>query len=97
MTRINIFGKTDCAKCNSTKRKLGHFLNQWKLDHKVDIVFHDMDTLDGRAEGAFHDVELIPATLVEHGGQILVRWDGVVPKSADVRTALETPTNATAH
>jgi len=97
MTKINIFGKIGCAKCESTKRKLGHFLDQWKLDHKVEMVFYDMDTLDGRAEGAFHNVELIPATLVERGGRILARWDGVVPKSADVRAALETETNAAAH
>ena len=97
MTRINLFGKNGCAKCDSTKRKLGHFLQQWQLDHKAELIFHDMDSLDGRAEGAFHDVEDIPATLVEARGRIVARWDGIVPKSADVRTALEEPANAPAH
>lgn len=94
MKKINIFGKTGCAKCDTAKRKLGHFLGQWQLDHKIELIFHDMDSLDGRAEGAFHDVEDIPATLVETSGNIVARWDGIVPKSADVRVALEEPANA---
>ena len=95
--KISVFGKQGCAKCDTTKRKLNHFVGQWELDHSVEVVFHDMDTLDGRAEGAFYDVQDIPMTLVEHEGNELARWDGAVPQSRAVRQALEEGIHAAAH
>jgi len=89
MTTIAIFGKQGCAKCETTKSKIRHFVMDWHLDHKVQVVFHDMDTVDGRAEGMFHDVLDIPATVVSRAGQSIARWDGVVPQSEAVRSALE--------
>ena len=88
MTRISVFGKQGCAKCDTTKNKLRHFLTQWGLGHTVQVVFHDLDTVDGLAEGAFHDVRDIPLTIVENDGRPVARWDGSVPKSDLVRTAL---------
>ena len=84
MTRISIFGKTECAKCKTTKHKLSHLFSGI-LDHKVEVVFHDLETLDGRAEGAYYDVSnKIPLTVVEKGGHVLRRWDGDVPDSHDI-------------
>jgi thioredoxin-like negative regulator of GroEL len=83
MTRISIFGKTECAKCKTTKHKLSHLFSG-ELDHKVEVVFHDMETLDGRAEGAFYDVNKIPLTVVEQEGREVARWAGEVPESQDI-------------
>lgn len=88
MLKISIFGKPNCAKCKTTKNKLSHFLSQWELDHRVQLVFQDMETVDGRAEGAFYDVNNIPTTLIESDGRELARWDGEVPNSQEVRAAL---------
>ena len=41
-----------------------------------DVVFFDMDTVDGMAEGAFRDVADIPTTIVRDSGVDLARWDG---------------------
>ena len=89
MTTIAIFGKQGCAKCETTRAKMRHFVSDWQLDHQVEVVFHDMDTVDGRAEGMFHDVIDIPATVVQRQGQAVARWDGVVPKSEAVKSVLE--------
>jgi thioredoxin-like negative regulator of GroEL len=85
MTRISIFGKAECAKCKTTKHKLTHLVSG-EMVHKVELVFHDQDTLDGRAEGAFYDVNpnAIPLTVVEREGREVARWDGVVPNSQDI-------------
>ena len=88
MVKVCVFGKQGCAKCDTTKSKLRHFLGRWELDHKVQIVFHDLDTLDGRAEGAFYDVADIPLTVVEREGRELARWDGEVPNSQSLKAAL---------
>ena len=84
MTRILIFGKAECAKCKTTKHKLDHYvsgLGACEVDHKVELVFHDMETLDGRAEGAFYDVNpgRIPLTVMEKDVRQAARWDGEVP------------------
>ena len=88
MVTISIFGKEGCAKCSTTKNKIRHFMTQWEMDHKVEIVFHDMDTLDGRAEGAFYDVQDVPLTIIAQNGRQLARWDGEVPNSRSVKAAL---------
>jgi len=97
VAKVAIFGKEGCPKCQSTKRKLQHFLGRWELDHRIEIVFHDLETLDGRAEGAFYDVEAIPATIIERQGRQLARWDGDVPGSRGLKQALEEGVNASAH
>jgi thioredoxin-like negative regulator of GroEL len=87
--KIQVFGKPNCAKCKTTKHKLEHFLSHWELDHSVQLVFHDMETVDGRAEGAFYDVNQIPLTIIEKEGREVARWDGDIPNSQSVRLVLE--------
>ena len=89
MVKISIFGKQGCARCDTTKKKVSHFLRKWEFDHKVEMVFHDIDTLDGRAEGAFYDVaDELPLTVIERDGQQVARWEGDVPNSASVKMAI---------
>ena len=97
MVTISVFGKENCARCKTTKNKLNHFISSWRLDHEVKIVFHDMETLDGRAEGAFYDVNQIPATIVQKDGRSIARWDGEVPNSDSVKQSLELEPNAASH
>ncbi|MFH2138622.1 MAG: thioredoxin family protein [Candidatus Omnitrophota bacterium] len=86
--KIKIFGKNNCAKCETTKNKVRHFVTKWEADDKVDIVFHDMDTIDGMAEGAYHDVLQIPTTIIEKEEKVLDRWDGEVPHSDKIKEHL---------
>lgn len=86
--RVEVFGKDDCSRCESTKRKLTHFINKWGRSEEVDFVFVNLDTVDGMAEGAFHDVNEIPTTIVSHNGSTFARWDGDVPPSEEVKRVL---------
>jgi hypothetical protein len=90
-TKVLIFGKEGCAKCTTTKNKVGHYINKWGLDGEVPVVFMDMDSLPGLSEGAFRDVWEVPTTIVESGDDTLARWDGEVPKSDRLRASLGTP------
>jgi hypothetical protein len=85
VTRILVFGKAECAKCKTTKHKLSHLV-AGVLDHKAEMIFHDQETLEGRTEGAFYDVNpgRIPLTIVEKEGREVARWDGDVPDSQDI-------------
>jgi len=87
--RIDIFGKQDCAICNTTKRKLNHYLDKWGLADKVEMKWIDLDTVDGRAEGAFEDVLNIPTVIVRGDSSEIRRWDGEVPKSDDLRQTID--------
>jgi thioredoxin family protein len=86
--KVMIFGKADCAKCKTTKNKVGHYINRWGLDAEVPIVFMDMDTIEGLSEGAFRDVWEVPTTIVEQPNGSVARWDGEVPKSEALRASL---------
>lgn len=87
-TRVIIFGKQSCAKCTTTKNKIGHYINKWGLEGEVPIEFMDMDTVDGLSEGAFRDVWEIPTTIVERSDATVARWDGEIPKSESLRASL---------
>lgn len=86
---VSIFGKADCAKCTTAKNKVNHFLDRWGLEKKVEVEFHDMGTIEGMAEGSFHDVLDVPTTIVQRDGQQVARWDGDPPKSEELRSHLE--------
>jgi len=84
-TSIKIFGKPNCAKCRTTKNKLEFFLPKWNVSNKIKMVFYDMDTVEGLAEGAFYDVDNVPTTLVEKDGKEIKRWELEVPSSEEMK------------
>jgi len=83
--KIKIFGKSGCAKCETTKNKVRHFIAKWDVDDKVEVTFYDMDSVDGMAEGAYNDVAQIPTTIVEKNDSVVARWDGEVPHSEKIK------------
>jgi len=87
--KIKVFGKKDCAKCETTKNKLNHFIEKNNYQDSATLEFYDMDTVDGFAEGAYNDVLKIPTTLIEKQDEILARWEGEVPSSAEFKPHFE--------
>jgi len=87
MMEVKVFGKPGCEYCKTTMKKFETFLGRWNIDQsKVKLSFFDMETSpDGLAEGAFYEVQKIPATVIERNSKILQRWDGVVPLSEDFK------------
>ncbi len=86
---IQIFGKTSCGKCEAAKKKVAFFIEKWGLAEHVPVKFVDMETVDGRAEGAFYDVgSRIPVILVLDGGSERGRWDTEIQDSNELRRAL---------
>jgi hypothetical protein len=88
--QIDVFGKQDCAKCETTKHKVQHFITKLGVTDRVTFTFHDMDTVDGMTEGAFRDVFDIPTTIIHSDGQDLVRWAGAPPPTAEIKQFLGT-------
>jgi len=88
--KIHVFGKPGCARCESTKAKLGHFLKKWQVEERVKLDFVRLDTADGLACGAFNNVyDTMPVTIVfGDDDRALARWEGDVPPSAEVARAL---------
>jgi hypothetical protein len=82
---IRIFGKQNCGKCLSTKHKVQHFIEKLGLQGSVNMVFFDVDTVDGMAEGAFCDVFEVPTTIIKDQGRDVFRWEGIVPDSQDLK------------
>jgi hypothetical protein len=81
--KIKIFGKQNCAKCETTKNKINHYLKKNTGLLNVPLEFYDLDTIDGIAEGAYNDVLKIPTTIIEENENTLARWDGEVPKTEE--------------
>jgi len=84
---VKVFGKPGCEFCKTTVKKFETFLGRWGInDSQVKLAFFDMETtVDGLAEGAFYGIAKIPATVIEKDGQIIKRWDGVVPLSEEFK------------
>ncbi|MFA5370036.1 MAG: thioredoxin family protein [Candidatus Omnitrophota bacterium] len=81
--KIKVFGKKNCAKCETTKNKINHYLKKSNNPLSASLEFHDLDTVEGMTEGAYNDILKVPTTLIENGDDVLVRWDGEVPKTED--------------
>jgi hypothetical protein len=88
--QIDVFGKGNCARCQTTKHKLEHFIGKLGVGERVRLTFYDMDTEDGMTEGAFRDVFEVPTTIVCRDGQALARWAGQIPPTADLKSFLGT-------
>ena len=93
---VVIFGKTGCARCESTKNKVTHLIGKWGFTETVGINFVDLDTVDGLAEGSFYDVFEVPVTIIRRNDRQLARWDGIVPTSHDLRNSLESTSETAA-
>ena len=85
---VALFGKNGCPKCSSAKRKLSHLLRSWGLDASIELQYHDMETVDGLAEGMFYDVSSIPTTILRDGKKHVARWDGTIPKATELKLYL---------
>jgi len=87
--RFEVFGKPDCAMCKSTKDKLTHLLTKGQAADAIGLSFVDMNSIQGRAEGAFYDVRHVPTTLLwSDDEEPLARWEGCIPPSAEIKTFL---------
>ncbi|MHC4789698.1 MAG: hypothetical protein ACYS8K_10925 [Planctomycetota bacterium] len=86
---LEIFGKQDCQLCESAKRKVDHCLTKWQMKDAVRVVFQDIETEGGAAEGDFFDVFQIPSVLLKRDGDsVMARWDGQAPRSEELRRRL---------
>jgi len=85
---IEVYGKQGCGLCESAKKKINHVLSKLALQDNVTLVFQDMETVDGAAEGDFHDVFDIPSVLLKDDDTVVARWDGQAPPSDQLRARL---------
>ena len=87
---VKVFGKPGCEFCKTTVKKFETFLKRWEISpEEVALSFYDMETVDGLAEGAFYSVSKIPSTVIEKDDELLNRWDGQVPVSAEFKGIFE--------
>ena len=85
---IWVFGREECPNCKVAKTCVDKLIKNNGISASVKHVYYDMDTVDGLAEGAFHDVRSIPTTIIHNDGKDIARWDGVVPPIEDLSTKL---------
>ncbi|MDD5259352.1 MAG: hypothetical protein PHD29_05250 [bacterium] len=83
--KIKIFGKTNCDACKAVKEKFNFFLNHWGLANQAEIIYIDLDTVDGLSQGAYADALEFPTTILEKNGQELARWKKTVPTSQEFK------------
>ncbi|MCX7703691.1 MAG: DNA methyltransferase [Planctomycetota bacterium] len=86
--RIRIFSRKSCPNCETVKQMVSKFIESRNLHGLVKIESHDLDTVDGLAEGAYWDVMSVPTLIVMRGGNVLARWDGAVPKEEEIEKVL---------
>lgn len=85
---INIFGKADCVKCETAKKRLKSLLSRKKLTKEIPLNYFDMESVDGMAEGAFYDVLEVPTIIINDKNEKLGRWDGNVPPTSEITKLL---------
>ncbi len=95
--RIKIFGKNDCSACAATKQKFEFFLKKWNLEDSAEIVFYDLDTVDGLVEGSLLNAMDVPTTVLEKEGKEIARWEKAVPTSSEFKEHFFTADDVNVH
>jgi len=85
---VRIFGKKECSLCKATSEKISFFVEKWKLKSDVAVVFYDMDTIDGLAEGSFQNAMDVPTTVFVKDGLEIARVTKEVPDSGKLEELL---------
>jgi hypothetical protein len=87
---VIVFGKLQCGKCKGAQDRVSFLVGKMGLVEKVGVRFVDVDTVDGRAEGAFFDVyDAVPVTIIRNDGADLGRWEGEAPKTDELAPYFE--------
>ena len=68
---IHFFSRQRCSACSEAKKMLSK--------NKIDVIFHDADTVDGMAEAAYQGVQHFPAFIITRGESEVWRSEGRVP------------------
>jgi len=86
---VKIFGKDSCDVCKSMREKFRIFLEHWDIAHRVEVLYHSTDTVDGLTEAALQDATNVPAIIIEKDGQELTRWTGKAVESKEFKPYFE--------
>ena len=80
--KILLFVGPDCPKCRKVKQAISKFAFANPKANVIldkELKIYESDTVDGLAEGAFHDVRSLPALIIkDSAGKLSVRVDGKV-------------------
>ncbi|MDI6738910.1 MAG: hypothetical protein QME74_00925 [Candidatus Edwardsbacteria bacterium] len=87
--QVLVFGRPACQVCKQAIEKIDYFLDKWKYKEQVPLTYFDMDTVDGLAEGAFHEVSDIPTVVLQYKKQELDRWVKRPPLSKELKPHLD--------
>lgn len=94
---VIVFGKITCGRCKGTQSRVSVLIEKMGLSEKVLMRFVDVESIDGRAEGAFHDVyDAVPVTIIRNDGRDVGRWEGVMPRTEELKPHFESVTRASA-
>ena len=92
---VIVFGKLQCGKCKGAQDRVTFLLGKMGLGERIGLRFVDVETVDGRAEGAFYDVyDAVPVTIIRNDGEDLGRWEGEAPKSEELTPYFESVSSA---
>jgi len=92
---VLVFGKLQCGKCKGVQDRVTFLIGRMGLGERIPVRFVDVDTVDGRAEGAFYDVyDAVPVTIIRNDGEDLGRWEGEPPKTEDLTPYFESASGA---
>ena len=89
MITLKIIGKQDCVPCNSAKKKWNLYLEKWNMKEKVDFMFLDVDTDEGKAEAEFYEVDDVPFTTIEYDDEPIKSWKDKIVEKSEVRKVLD--------
>jgi len=94
---VIVFGKLKCGKCKGAQSRVSFLIDKMGLNNAIPLRFVDLESVDGRAEGAFHDVyDAVPVTIIQNEGRSLGRWEGVMPKTDEMQPLFERASGASA-
>ena len=85
---VKIFGKKDCEICKMALNKIQSIIKETKSNSTIQVIFFDLDTVDGLTEGSLLNALDVPTIIVEKDGQEIVRWVKYLPGTETIKPYL---------
>ncbi len=88
--KVLIFGKDTCKVCHKLHHKFEFYLERWNMLKTAQLIFHNMNELNGLTEGAYYEIPDIPTVVIENNsGDEIIRWVKTPPPSKEFKPIFE--------
>lgn len=87
---IKIYTKKDCPDCGNAKKLIKELNKEIFENYEVEIQEHDIETLDGLTDSAYHGILSTPSVVItENNEKSIIMYIKMVPEIEELKKVMK--------